>query len=351
MRVLVTGGAGFIGSTFLLRTLDRCPGASMTCLDALTYAANPATVTELARQPRIDLAHGDLVDFAFVDDTVRRLRPDLVVHIAAETHVDRSIQDPLRFVRSNVDGTLSLLEAVRRHCPSARFHHVSTDEVFGALGDLGAFAEDARYNPGNPYSATKAASDHLVRAYVNTHRLRATITHASNTYGPRQYPEKLIPLMLTRALEGSPLPVYGTGMQVRDWLHVDDHADAIWAVIERGEIGESYNVGSGNEHTNLDLVRALCRAIADATGRDLASLEGLITHVADRPGHDHRYALATEKIRRVCGFSPRVELHAGLSATVRWYLANPDWVSRAKTADFGRWLEAQYAARLAPEAA
>jgi dTDP-glucose 4,6-dehydratase len=269
-----------------------------------------------------------------------------VVHFAAESHVDRSISGPGAFVRANVVGTFNLLEAVRGlQRPDVLFHHVSTDEVYGSLGDDGFFTETTPYDPSSPYSASKAASDHLVRAYHKTYGMRARVTNCSNNYGPYQFPEKLIPLMIANARDGKPLPVYGKGLNVRDWLYVEDHCRAIWTVLERGKDGETYNVGGNNEVRNIDLVEQLCDVVAAETGESKERLRGLIQFVKDRPGHDHRYAIDASKIRRECGWEPQQTLQTGLRETVRWYLANEPWVTKVRSGAYREWMEQNYGKR------
>jgi dTDP-glucose 4,6-dehydratase len=334
MTVLVTGGAGFIGSAFLNLYVPAHPETQFVNLDKLGYAANLESLSSIEALPNYRLERLDLADLDGVRGLVDEIRPDRVFHFAAESHVDRSIAAPLEFVRSNVVGTVNLLEACRASGVE-RFHHVSTDEVFGSLGDEGEFVETTPYDPSSPYSASKAASDHFVRAYARTFGMRVTITNCSNNYGPRQFPEKLIPLMILNALERKPLPVYGTGGNVRDWLYVDDHCHAIWEVAERGQPGETYCVGGDQERTNLEVVRAVCAAV----GRDP---EELITYVKDRPGHDHRYAIDATKIREELGWRPTETFDTGLAKTVQWYLDNPGWVERVRSGAYREWMAAQY---------
>jgi dTDP-glucose 4,6-dehydratase len=346
MRVLVTGGAGFIGSNFLLESVPARPQHHFINVDALTYAANVRNLDALSGASSYEFHRLDLRDRAETARAVERAAPDVVVHFAAESHVDRSILGPAAFIESNIVGTFNLLEAVRAlGRPEVLFHHVSTDEVYGSLGPTGHFVETTPYDPSSPYSASKAASDHLVRAYHRTYGLRTRITNCSNNYGPYQFPEKLIPLMIRNALAGKPLPVYGKGENVRDWLYVSDHVSAIWAVIERGHDGETYNVGGNNESTNLVLVERLCRIIARATGRRDEDLLGLITFVKDRPGHDLRYAIDADKIRRECGWSPAETAETGFERTVSWYLENQSWVDSITSGEYKAWLEMNYSER------
>lgn len=343
--VLVTGGCGFIGSAFLLNLVPRIPHTQFVNLDVLGYAANPLSVAELEACPNYRFVHADLNDGPQIERLVNEFRPDWVVHFAAESHVDRSIRDPLAFARTNIVGTLNLLEACRTIWPDPEghcFHHVSTDEVFGSLDEDGHFREDTPYDPSSPYSASKAASDHFVRAYGRTFGLPYRLTNCSNNYGPRQFPEKLIPLMILNALDGKPLPVYGTGLNVRDWLYVDDHVEAIARVLTDGTDGETYCIGGNSERTNLDVVRSILRAVAGETGQDPDALEGLIQYVTDRPGHDHRYAIDAGKIQRELGWSPRESFESGLAKTVRWYLENPAWIESVRTGAYREWLDRQY---------
>lgn len=346
MRILVTGGCGFIGANFLNLSVAKRPDAQFLNLDSLTYSANPSSVARAARSPnytfkRVDLAHADAVEAA-----VNEFRPQLVVHFAAESHVDRSILGPRAFLRANVEGTFNLLEACRKLGSGLElFHHVSTDEVYGSLGDSGAFREDTAYDPSSPYSASKAASDHFVKAWGRTYGLPIKISNCSNNYGPYQFPEKLVPLMVLNASVGKPLPVYGHGDNVRDWLHVSDHCEAIWAVIERGRVGHTYNVGGNNEQTNLDVVQYICRLVAARQGVPESEKLNLITFVADRPGHDKRYAIDASKIRQECGWEPRETFESGFRKTVDWYLDNTEWVQSVQSGAYKQWIDANYTGR------
>jgi len=354
MRILVTGGAGFIGSNFLNMLVPRHPEHSFLCFDKLTYAGNPLSLSDIQSAKNFSLEVADVADAESVTRIFGDFRPDVVVHFAAESHVDRSIHDPGEFVRTNVVGTLQLLNAARvsaKTSPSFRFHHVSTDEVYGSLTDEGTFTEDSRYDPSSPYAASKASSDHLVRAFHRTYGLPVTITNCSNNYGPRQAPEKLIPLTMLNALEGRELPVYGKGKNSRDWLYVEDHCDAVWTVIERGRVGQTYNVGGGEERTNIDIVRTICQLVAEKTGRPAADVLGLIRFVADRPGHDWRYAIDASKLEKELGWKPRMGLGTGLASTLAWYMANPAWVKAVQAGEHQKWLEKNYDHRLRPAAA
>jgi dTDP-glucose 4,6-dehydratase len=344
MKVLVTGGAGFIGANFLNLLVPRHAEHEFVNVDKLTYAANLASLAEVAKLPNYAFRRVDIGDAAAVDAVFDDVQPDIVVHFAAESHVDRSITGPREFVRTNIEGTFNLLEAARRIWKDGQglFHHVSTDEVYGSLGDEGMFTESTRYDPSSPYSASKAASDHLVRAYHRTFKLPVKLTNCSNNYGPLQFPEKLIPLMTLNALDGKPLPVYGQGLNVRDWLYVQDHCEAIWTVVQKGKVGETYNIGGNNEVRNIDVVKNLCSILAAETGKPLASFEGLITYVKDRPGHDLRYAIDASKIKRDLGWSPAETFETGLRKTVRWYLDNSAWIEQVKTGEYRNWIETNY---------
>lgn len=332
MKVLVTGGAGFIG-TSVVRHLLGC-GAAVVNLDKLTYAGSNPPLGELAPGGRYALEVADVADRDAVARIFARHRPEAVMHLAAETHVDRSIDRPDDFIHTNLLGTFTLLEAARAYWHELageakarfRFHHISTDEVFGSLAGEGRFTEETPYRPNNPYSASKAGADHLVRAWHKTYGLPMVTTNCSNNYGPWQFPEKLIPLMILNALEGKPLPVYGAGAQRRDWLYVGDHAAALWLVLRQGRLGETYNIGGGEERANIDLVRLLCRILDEELAQSPhRPHERLIAFVEDRPGHDWRYAMDDGKLRRELGWRPAESLETGLIKTVRWYLANRQW--------------------------
>ncbi len=347
--ILVTGGAGFIGANFVLDWLAD-GGEPVVNLDKLTYAGNLRSLAPLAGDARHVFTRGDIGDTAVVGALLARHRPRAIVNFAAETHVDRSIRGPAAFVDTNVVGTLAFLECVREwwaglpdgERTAFRFLHVSTDEVYGSLGrDEPPFSETTPYAPNSPYAASKAASDHLVRAYHHTYGLPTLTTNCSNNYGPLQFPEKLIPLMIVNALAGKPLPVYGDGRQVRDWLHVRDHCAAIRAVLARGRTGETYNVGGDAEQANIDVVRTLCRLIA--ARRPGLDCERLITFVTDRPGHDRRYAIDAAKIRDELGWRPAHTFESGIRATVDWYLANDAWLASVQSAEYRRWVDVQYA--------
>ncbi|MBD3763537.1 MAG: dTDP-glucose 4,6-dehydratase [Rhodobacterales bacterium] len=328
MKILVTGGAGFIGSAVVRQAVRD--GHQVVNLDALTYAANLENVAPVANSPAYAFVRADLRDRAALDRVFADHAPDAVMHLAAESHVDRSIDGPGDFIQTNITGTFNLLEAARAWWTQAgrpetfRFHHISTDEVYGTLGETGQFTEDTPYAPNSPYSASKAASDHLVRAWHETYGLPVLVTNCSNNYGPYHFPEKLIPVVILRALHGQPIPVYGQGLNVRDWLYVEDHADALLTVLMRGQVGRSYNIGGENERRNIDLVRTICALMDERRPRG-APHDRLITHVADRPGHDLRYAIDPTRIRTELGWRPSVTVEQGLARTVDWYLANESW--------------------------
>lgn len=349
--LLVTGGAGFIGTNFIRHTLARRPECRIVNLDALTYAGNAANLDDVARDApvRYRFVHGDINDSDLLQHLLREESPAAVIHFAAESHVDRSIAGPLAFVETNVTGTARLLMACRAYWeqmgqPAAfRFLHVSTDEVYGSLGPEGHFSETTPYDPSSPYSASKAAADHLVRAWHRTYAFPAMVTNCSNNYGPYQFPEKLIPLMILNILEEKPLPVYGDGANVRDWLYVVDHCEALATVLERGVPGQTYNIGGGAERRNIDVVEQLCALLDQRLGRsgDGCSRR-LIRFVTDRPGHDRRYAIDAGKIQRELGWRPRYRFETALAETVDWYLANGPWIDFIRSGDYRRWMETQY---------
>lgn len=355
-KILVTGGAGFIGSNFVLSWL-RHVGSPVVNLDLLTYAGNPANLDSIRADLRHILVHGDICDAALVGSLLREHRPRALVHFAAESHVDRSIVSPDAFIRTNVHGTFTLLDQIKRYFSGLseadksrfRFLHVSTDEVYGSLGASDpAFSETTSYAPNSPYAASKAASDHLVRAYRHTFGLPVLTTNCSNNYGPFQFPEKLIPLMILNALDGKPLPVYGDGANVRDWLFVEDHCSAIRSVLERGHVGETYNIGGNSERKNLDVVNTICDLVDEMSPNPaIGPRRKLITFVADRPGHDRRYAIDAAKIAGEIGWKPAEAFEGGLRRTVRWYLDNIAWVSNVRTGAYLKWIEQNYAERLA----
>ncbi len=328
MKLLVTGGAGFIGSAVVRQAIRD--GHEVINLDSLTYAANLANVASVSNAPGYAFEQVSITDRAGLDDVFARHKPDAVMHLAAESHVDRSIDGPAAFIETNISGTYALLEASRAYWEGEgrsdgfRFHHISTDEVFGSLGDTGLFTEDTLYDPRSPYSASKASSDHLVRAWHETYGLPIALTNCSNNYGPFHFPEKLIPVVILNAIHGRPIPVYGKGENVRDWLYVEDHADALLTVLLNGETGRSYNIGGENEARNIDLVHTICTTL-DKRRPDGAPHADLIEFVTDRPGHDMRYAIDPTRIRTELGWRPSVTLEEGLEKTVDWYLMNEDW--------------------------
>lgn len=356
LHVLVTGGAGFIGSNFIRYLLKEDPGVQITNLDALTYAGSLENLKDLPAPERHIFVQGNICDRSLVDSLMRERHIDIIVHFAAETHVDRSIVEPTPFIETNILGTFSLLEAARNYwldnkeveLSSVRFHHVSTDEVYGSLApDEPAFSELTPYSPNSPYAASKAASDHLVRAYWHTYGLPVTLTNCSNNYGPYQFPEKLIPLMISNALVGRSLPIYGDGLQVRDWLFVEDHCEAIWRVIQKGKVGKTYIIGGNNQPTNLETVRTLC-AILDEylPNSPYKPHKDLVVFVTDRLGHDRRYAMDISLIKRELGWQPRHAIESGLRKTVRWFLEHPDWVDAIqKQCQYKEWLERNYESR------
>jgi len=349
--LLVTGGAGFIGSNFVLEAVGR--GHTVINLDALTYAGNIDNMVSLEGNPAHKFVHGSILDAALVTRLLTEHQPNALVHFAAESHVDRSILGPAAFVETNITGTFTLLEAALKHWRSLagpdrdsfRFLHVSTDEVYGSLNpDEPAFHEETSYRPNSPYSASKAASDHLVRAYFHTYGLPVLTTNCSNNYGPYQFPEKLIPLMIHNAIHGKPLPVYGDGQNVRDWLYVTDHCDAILTVLEKGRLGDTYNVGGLNEQKNLDVVNVLC-AILDEFHPAGTPHNRLITYVKDRPGHDKRYAINCAKLQNELGWAPKESFQTGIRKTVQWYLENEKWVAKIVSGEYREWIKGNYGSR------
>lgn len=351
MTVLVTGGAGFIGANFVQDWLAACDEPVVN-LDKLTYAGNLDNLAALRDDPRHRFVQGDICDAALLRRLLAEHRPRAVVHFAAESHVDRSIQGPGEFIQTNVMGTFQLLEAVRNYWhelqggerAAFRHVHISTDEVYGSLAPHEpAFTETHPYQPNSPYSASKAASDHLARAYHHTYGLPVLTTNCSNNYGPYQFPEKLIPLVIHNALAGKPLPVYGDGMQVRDWLYVGDHCSGVRRVLEAGLPGQTYNIGGNNEQANLDVVRTLCKLLDELRPDPQGPYERLITFVRDRPGHDRRYAIDMRKLARELGWTPEHDFASGVRLTVQWYLDHPEWVERATSGAYRHWVAAQYA--------
>lgn len=350
--VLVTGGSGFIGSNFVLQA-RREQWFNVVNFDKLTYAANPLTLAELDQDPGYHFVRGDIADAAQFSQALAQYQPDAVINFAAESHVDRSILNPGEFIQTNVVGTFQLLEATRAYWqqlpaeqqPQFRFLHVSTDEVYGSLErNDPAFREDTPYAPNSPYAASKAGSDHLVRAYYHTYGLPTLTTNCSNNYGPHQFPEKLIPLIISNALSGKPLPIYGDGQNIRDWLYVVDHCEAIYLVLQQSQVGETYNVGGKNEKTNLEVVERICAILDELAPKDYKHAD-LITFVSDRLGHDRRYAIDCSKIERDLGWQPKESFETGLLKTVQWYLDHLEWVEQVRSGAYQTWLQQNYANR------
>jgi dTDP-glucose 4,6-dehydratase len=336
MKYLVTGGAGFIGSAFVRQTIASQPDAQLVNLDKLTYAGNLENLTSISADPRYKFVHGDICDRELVRELMRDERPDVVVHFAAESHVDRSIHDPGPVIETNINGTFSLLAAAREFS-IRRFHHVSTDEVYGSVDAPHEADENYPLKTASPYSASKAGSDLLALSYFTTYKMAVTVSRASNNYGPYHFPEKLIPLMISNAMEDKHLPIYGDGMQIRDWLYVDDHCRGIQAVIVKGRAGEIYNIGGNCSLPNVEVVRRILRI--------LGKPESLMKTVTDRPGHDRRYALTNAKLTRETGWEPRMTFDQGLAETVAWYKSNPEWVARVRSGEYRRFYEANYSNR------
>lgn len=345
-HILVTGGAGFIGSNFIRHLLSPEVNFQGSCinLDLLTYAGNLENLQNVSDDPRYHFVKGDIADEALVEQLFQEHAIDTIIHFAAESHVDRSILGPRAFIETNIVGTQRLLDLVRSH-PQIHFHHVSTDEVYGSLGATGHFTESSAYAPNSPYSASKAAADLLVRAYAKTYDLSTCISNCSNNYGPYHFPEKLIPLMILNCLEGKPLPVYGKGVNVRDWLYVNDHAEALWLLLKHGRKGETYNIGGDAERRNIDVVQDILEIVAELQGKKVNELEKLITYVTDRPGHDFRYAIDCTKIKKELGWKPAYRFSQGLKETTRWYIENRSWVEHVRSGAYRDWLQTNYANR------
>jgi dTDP-glucose 4,6-dehydratase len=346
MNILITGGAGFIGSHVVRKFVNDHRDYNIYNLDALTYAGNLENLIDIDDKPNYNFIKGDIVDSDFINEIFAKYKFDGVVHLAAESHVDRSITDPLAFVRTNIIGTVNLLNAARdtwkEDYPNKRFYHVSTDEVYGSLGNDGLFLETTAYDPNSPYSASKASSDHFVRAYGETYGLPYVITNCSNNYGPNHFPEKLIPLFINNIIENKPLPVYGDGKYTRDWLYVIDHAIAIDLVYHKGENHETYNIGGFNEWQNIDLIKLLCRQMDLKLGRPKDTSEKLITYVKDRPGHDLRYAIDASKINKELGWRPSVTFEEGLERTIDWFLSNEKWLNNVTTGGYKEYYQKMY---------
>jgi dTDP-glucose 4,6-dehydratase len=349
MKILITGGAGFIGSHVVRLFVNKYPDYTIHNLDKLTYAGNLANLTDIEHKPNYTFIRGDIVDASFITTLFRTEKYQAVIHLAAESHVDRSITNPLEFVMTNVIGTVNLLNAAKElykeNSGFQRFYHVSTDEVYGALGDTGMFTETTPYDPHSPYSASKASSDHFVRAYHDTYGLPVVISNCSNNYGPNHFPEKLIPLCINNIKNSKPLPIYGKGENVRDWLFVEDHATAIDTIFHRAAPGSTYNIGGHNEWTNIDVIRLLCRVMDKKLGRPEGSSEQLITFVKDRAGHDLRYAIDAGKLKNDLGWVPSVTFEEGLDRTVDWYLENNTWLDNVTSGHYVHYYEEQYQKR------
>ncbi|ARV58981.1 dTDP-glucose 4,6-dehydratase [Nostocales cyanobacterium HT-58-2] len=351
---LVTGGIGFIGSNFILKA-SKERWANIINLDKLTYASNPQTLIQLQDSPGYHFVRGDIGDAELLSHLLKQYQPDAIINFAAESHVDRSIVSPQDFIQTNVVGTFQLLEASRAYWEKLspqkreqfRFLHVSTDEVYGSLGPTDpAFREDTPYAPNSPYAASKAGSDHLVRAYYHTYGFPTLITNCSNNYGPRQFPEKLIPLIILNALHSKPLPIYGDGQNIRDWLYVVDHCQALYLVLQHSQIGESYNIGGNNEQTNLTVVEKICAILDELVPKPNFNYSSLMTFVKDRPGHDRRYAIDCSKISRELGFEPKEDFNSGLLKTIQWYLSHPTWVEQVQSGAYQTWIKQNYQDRI-----
>jgi dTDP-glucose 4,6-dehydratase len=347
--ILITGGAGFIGSHVIRLFVKKYPDYKIVNLDNLTYAGNLLNLSDIEKETNYEFVKGDIVDGNFINEIFLKYKFDGVIHLAAESHVDRSIESPMDFIMTNIVGTVTLLNAAKTiwkdNCEGKKFYHISTDEVYGSLGNEGFFTEETSYDPRSPYSASKASSDHIVRAYFHTYKLPIVISNCSNNYGANQFPEKLIPLCINNIKNSKPLPVYGKGENIRDWLYVEDHAKAIDIIFHKGKTGDTYNIGGNNEWKNIDLVRTLCRIMDKKIGRAAGESEKLITFVKDRAGHDLRYAIDSTKLQNELGWSPSLKFEEGFDKTVDWYLSNEKWLNNVTSGEYQKYYENQYTKR------
>ena len=348
-NILITGGAGFIGSHVVRLFVNKYPEYHIVNLDALTYAGNLENIQDIQDRPNYTFVKGDIADLEQMREVFKTHNIDQVIHLAAESHVDRSIKDPMAFVRTNVIGTVTLLQVAKEYwkdnLEGKRFYHVSTDEVYGSLTDEGFFYEDTAYDPRSPYSASKASSDHFIRAYYHTYHFPVVLSNCSNNYGPNQFPEKLIPLFINNIIKEKPLPVYGKGINVRDWLYVVDHARAIDTIFHRGRLGETYNIGGHNEWRNIDLIKELCKQMDVKLNREEGSSEKLISYVTDRAGHDHRYAIDATKVQKELSWEPSLQFQEGLSKTIDWYLSNSEWLDNVTSGNYQKYYDAMYGSK------